>query len=662
MSNNIDHFFGDGGVMSKKFPGYIKRDQQIVLANAIEDTMNTKGFLLGDAGTGTGKSASYLIPSFERAIKGDTVIISTHTISLQSQLIDKDIKLVKELYGQEAQDVEVVQLKGRSNYACDVAISNSLSDLVLSHDTLSKKVRGWYQGSATGDKAELTFKVNNWEEYTSSSDSCSSRKCPSYYNCAYYRNRARARHAKIIIVNHALFFTDLVMRIDAGCVPETFSEGEFKREFLLPDYQHVVFDEAHHLEEVATEAFGVSMSSRKIPGLVKKIQKLGIVAQDSLNILEQSNEELFNPLLENKFDFTLQNSESLSGCVEQLNHAISGVYYPLYRRWEMLHDRDHDDPEAAKIKPLVNSLERSKADIHDILQCDTSIYVRWGHVEHGKWPKVEINKTPISVAPQLRSEMWKPFKDKVSVTMVSATLSADGKTFGYVKNHLGLEQAREVIVDSPFDYKNNCMLYVPKNLQEPEKVYSTEYAQKLALEMMELVSLTGGGALLLFTSRSAMDKVHTIFAEETVYYLLKQGDMGISQLIKEFKEHGDAVLFGVSSLWTGIDIQGDALRLLVVDKIPFAVPTGPVQEAKLEHIKKRGGNPFSEYSIPQAMITLRQGTGRLIRTVTDRGIVAIMDSRLHSRKSYGPRIVRALPDSKKATEFSKVEEWWKENL
>lgn len=658
--SEIEAFFAEEtGPLAKTFPGYKKRDQQVLVSQAIMDTMNSKGNLLGDCPTGLGKSVSYLIPSFERALKGDTIIIPTHTISLQSQLMEKDIKLVKELYGEEAEDVEVVQMKGRSNYGCDVAIDNARSDLLLGHDPTFKKVEKWYKSSRTGDKAELTFKVNNWEDYTSSSDSCAGKKCPSYYNCAYYKNRARARGAKIIIVNHALFFTDLVMRIDAGCVPETFN-GEFKREFLLPDYQHVVFDEAHQLEEVATEAFGVSMSSRKIPMLVKKIQKLGIVAQEKLDVLEQSSNEFFNPMLDNKFDFTLENSEVLSGYVEQLKYAVSKVLYPLEMRWEFLHDNNHDDPEAAKMKPLINSLIRSKEDIHDILQCDTSVYVRWGHVEHGKWPKVEINKTPISVAPQLNAEMWKPFKDKVSVTMVSATLSADGKTFGYVKNHLGLEQAREVIVDSPFDYKNHCMLYVPKDMPEPEKNPSEDYMELMYTSMRDIVNLCGGGAFLLFTSRKSMDNIYLKFLNRDYQHpLFKQGDVGHQQLLSEFKKSGNGILFGLSSFWTGVDVQGEALRAVLIDRIPFAVPDGPVQKAKLAHITNRGGNAFIEYSVPQAMITLRQGTGRLIRTVTDKGIVAIMDSRLHTKKSYGPRIVRALPESRKATTFDKVEEWWR---
>lgn len=657
--SEIEEFFSNTGRLSKMFPGYQKRQQQVTTSIAVMDTMNSRGNLLAEAPVGVGKSLGYLIPSFERALKGDTVIISTHTISLQSQLMEKDIKLVKELYGEEAEDVEVVQMKGRSNYVCDIAMQNSESDLLLSHDPLNKKVQKWYQSSRTGDKAELTFKVNNWEDYTSSSDSCASRKCPSYYNCAYYKNRARARGAKIIIVNHALFFTDLVMRIEAGCVPETF-DGEFKREFLLPDYQHVVFDEAHQLEEVATEAFGVSMSSRKIPMLVKKIQKLGITSQESLDNLEHRNSQMFDPLLDNKFDFTLEDSEDLKYRSTLLKGAVNMVSANLYRWWEFLHDRDHDDPEAAKIKPLLNSLDRSRDDIHEILQCDTSVYVRWGHVEHGKWPKVEINKTPISVAPQLKEEMWKPFKDKVSVTMVSATLSADGKTFGYVKNHLGLEQAREVIVDSPFDYKNHCMLYVPKHLAEPEKSPTDLHVASLTAEISELIYLIKGGAFCLFTSRTMLDKVYDAYMEtEPAYPTFKQGDMGHQQLLSEFKKSGNGILFGLSSFWTGVDVQGDALRAVIIDRIPFAVPDGPVQKAKLAHITNRGGNAFIEYSVPQAMITLRQGTGRLIRTVTDKGIVAIMDSRLHTKKSYGPRIMRALPESKKATTFDKVEEWWR---
>ena len=656
--SDIEQVFGDDGLVAQKFPLYQKREQQIVVSNAIADNMTSKGVLLAEASCGTGKSMAYLVPAFQKAMAfGDVTIISTHTLSLQDQLMSKDIPLVLSLFGEEGKNVKIAQMKGRGNYLCNVALDNARGDMILSSDPLFIKVSKWAAKTKTGDKAELPTQYSGWEDLTSTTDSCAKQKCPLYNSCHYYTQKRKVMAAQIIVVNHALFFADLKQR--SAMLDE---EGVIKvKSTLLPDYHHAVLDEAHHIEDVATSAFGQQTHNRRMPKLLDKLKKLRVVDQWELDAARTVNDKLFG-IYENmeRGDFILNKGPYEEELLRKFRSQINIITGKLGKEAKEMQDNGESEASIHPIKSGATGLTRAFGEINDIFWAAAENNVKWGStsvVGHKKYKKVEINLTPINVAPHLQCKLWEICAGLISITLISATL-ATNNTFQYLKNRLGIGKCSEVIVGSPFNFKSNALFYVPAHLPEPERTPSQSYTHLVCAEMKRLLELTSGRAFLLFTSKAMMNNVGAYLKEQTAHPLFIQGEMGNGALLDLFRSTEGAVLLGVASFWEGVDVQGEQLSLVVIDRIPFSVPDSPIQRAKMASVESKGGSGFSDYSIPCAILKLKQGFGRLIRTSTDRGIIVCLDTRLLTKK-YGTRIVSSLPPASKASKWGTVEKFWK---
>lgn len=649
----LEEFFGPDGPLAEALPNYELRAEQLEVSQAIDNAIKRGKACLAEAGTGVGKTMAYLVPAIRAAMKGKRTIISTHTISLQTQLVNKDIPLIIGLIPGAAEAIKYQVMKGRGNYLCKLALEQSREDIFLSADPLFKKVQKWDRDpDCTGDVADLPFAFSAWSELTSLPEMCPAQQCKLYEACHLYTVRRKAVDSKIIIVNHALFMADLALRLDdpnAG---------------VLPEYECVIFDEAHHLEEVATRTFGIEFGSRRISNLIDRIKRIKDVEiePERLSALDQLNTQLFTPFQQaGKSEFTVEEAirpEARSAAEETVGLTCNAMS-------ELQNKLIEAAKQNADIKERLDGLSRmlgkAREELHELFFLDQSEAIRWGEVEtarrnNGVESRVSLHLTPISVASVLGPALWSQTETATgTVVLLSATLSNSGG-FSYVRQRLGVpEECIECIVGSPFDYKSQALLYVPAHLPAPAP--GPQYADLLASEISKVVKLTNGRAFLLFTSRMMMNAVYERLIGAVPFPLYRQGDMPPGRLVEEFKNSGNGCLLGLQTFWEGVDVQGEALTCVIIDKLPFAVPDSPVTRARTKAISEAGGDWFKEFSIPQAQIRLKQGFGRLIRTHSDRGIVCIMDTRLLTR-NYGAEFVKYLPQTSRASKWNRVEKFY----
>jgi ATP-dependent DNA helicase DinG len=653
----LEAFFGPEGPLAAVLPGYEARAEQLQLAQAIEQAMQAGKSCLTEAGTGVGKSLAYLVPAVRAALNGKRTVISTHTINLQNQLMTKDIPLVLSLFPEATEPIPYALMKGRGNYLCKQEMDNARGNLFLMADPDFARVRRWaHSPNCTGDVADLPFSFSAWSELISTPETCRGQECHAYDSCFYYRMRWNAAQSKLIVVNHALFFSDLALRLsdpNAG---------------ILPEYDHVVFDEAHHLEEVATKTFGIEFGSRRLALLSDRIRHIKGLDLDKtrLQTLEELNTGLFQPFLqagksEFFFDDILQTdaraqTEERTGltctAIEQLQKNL----LEIAKEDEALRDR---------LEGLARMCGRTREELSQLFFQQDENAIRWAEVVmvgrgDKKEPRVTLHLTPISVANILRDALWKRMEArKGSVILTSATLANSG-TFTYTRARLGVpEDTLECLVGSPFDFKQQAMLYVPGHLPAPAP--GPGYADKVAAEIERILCLSEGRAFLLFTSRAMLNTVYERLDGKLPFPLFKQGDMPPGKLIEAFRASGNGCLLGVQTFWEGVDVQGEALSCVIIDRLPFAVPDSPIIKARTQAIVDAGGDWFRDYAIPQAQIRLKQGFGRLIRTRADRGLVCILDSRLITR-DYGPEFVQYLPPASRASKWPRVERFWRGEL
>jgi ATP-dependent DNA helicase DinG len=654
MTQEILKYFSRDGEISRVLPGFSPRPQQQTVAGVIEEAMAGRGGLaMIEAGTGVGKTLAYLIPTLRHARPDRKVVISTHTLALQGQLAEKDIPLVKTIWPKPF-DADVI--KGRGNYLCLMEYENAIGDLWTVGDPQYTEIGHWSRASETGDVAELPFTYPRWIEVQANSDTCKGQECRFYDRCFYYRMRRCAQEASILLVNHALFFADLTVRASG--------DPDAK---LLPDYSFVVFDEAHHLESAAAAAFGVSFSSARLPGLMEKIRRNSHAFDlnfDRLERIETLNELLFQSYRElPRQEFFMKDARSgaddqadIAEIVDLIGFTLDGLATDLLKQ---------DTAGQSSLKDRVDGLRRqcarAKEDLAALFLSNLDNYVHWGaHTSGRRGQTTTLHLTPISVAPLLHDALWKEPRAVGSV-LISATLSTGGG-FDYVRQRLGIPPAEmllpahravtETIVGSPFDYARHCLLYIPEHLPVPAD--DPIYIEQLLEEIIALVEAAGGGAFLLFTSHRALNIAYERLEQSDLPYpLLRQGEMPNARLVQAFKEEQNAVLFGTQSFWEGVDVPGMGLRLVVIDRIPFSVPDSPLHKARVESITAAGGDWFRDFAMPQAQLRLKQGFGRLIRTETDRGVVAILDTRL-VRKQYGKEFLRFLPPARRASEIQEV--------
>lgn len=641
MLEEIRRLLGPNGRFARLCPGYEYRHEQIEMAMAVADAFRHKNHLLVEAGTGVGKTVAYLAPAVLYALGEKRVVVSTHTINLQSQLVTKDIPLMQEVM--EDHPFTAVLMKGRANFVCLREIDHAAS--LFDEDPIFRRLKEWLQHTRTGDVAELDFPYPDWHEVCCNQDTCRHQECPYFADrCFYYAMRRRAEAADIVVVNHSLFFSDLGLRMTDP------------KSAIIPDYGAVVFDEAHHLEDVASNTFGIEFSNYRVPQLLNRLRKRRDIAvsQGEYQLIETANNALFESFsLYKKQEFFLDevyesvDRKTIEDKVNELITLLDSLNTQLAEQ-----DTEGDPDLKERIDGYRRMLARMRDELAGLFFAQDPNYFRWCEKPSGgRHVHCYLHYSPISVAELLRDSLWGSID---SIVCTSATLSNSG-TFKYIKSRLGAPDCAELILGSPFDFKNQALLYVPDDLDPPSD--KPEYADAVAERIRELLLASNGRAFILFTSYRMLNEVYNRLYGTVPFRLIKQGDMSNERLIEEFREDANACLMGVHSFWEGVDVKGDRLSCVIIDKLPFSVPDTPINRARCEQIEQEGGNWFTEYAIPQAQIRLKQGFGRLIRTKTDVGVVAILDVRIH-RKYYGKEFIRYLPRCRGTKEMESVKEFF----
>ncbi len=614
--------FGPGGMLEKCHPGYEYRCSQLEMAELVDSAFREKRHAVVEAGTGTGKTLAYLIPAIR---SGRRVVVSTATKSLQEQLFSKDIPFLQKYF---ARNLKVAVMKGRSNFLCRQKVHLMKDQPVLRGlDEVDwfTQIRDWAELTETGDRAELTFLPDDaelWHRLDARRDTCTGQKCPEFNRCFLTWMHQRAREADVVIVNHHLFFADLALRQD-----------DFGS--ILPDYTAVIFDEAHEIEDVAGEYFGRQVSNYRFeelardteaaarmkgvatPPLVKRIHKLRERSRDFFDVL---------PAREGRFPFTAAERQAF---VEQNAPAFDALVDAAKRLEAELSALPQKPEELIRLARRAYELRN---ELQFLLESKEKNFVYWFE-RRGKG--VFLAATPIDLAPILREQLFAKFD---TLVLTSATLAVGGR-FDYLKQRLGMDSAAERVLPQEYDYKSQAVLYVPRTMPD---VRSPDFPAAASETIRRLLDITSGRAFCLFTSYAQMREVYERVLREVDHPLLLQGTGPRSALLEKFRATKGAVLFATASFWQGVDVPGEQLSCVIIDKLPFAVPSDPIVAARVRALQEEGRNAFAEYQVPEAVLALKQGFGRLIRSRTDRGVLALLDNRI-LRMQYGRIFFESLP-------------------
>jgi ATP-dependent DNA helicase DinG len=630
---NLERVFGLGGWLARHHPRYEHRPSQLEMAEEVAAALENRKHLIAEAGTGTGKTLAYLVPII---LSGKRVVISTGTKNLQEQLFTKDLPFLKKLFP----DARATLMKGRANYLCRQKLYDAEHQPVLSgldEIDLFAQIRKWETRTKTGDRVELQHLPDTsalWAKLDARRDACTGQKCPQFSNCFITLMHQRAAESDIIIVNHHLFFADLALK-----------QGDYAS--LLPDYAAVVFDEAHDLEDVATQYFGLQFSNYRADELAhdteQTLRQKDLKAAEvhaAVSDLRRRTEMFFDlfPSGEGRHAFD-RRDQFLEGNRAQ----YTGVQNALLRLETEL-KRIPDRPE--EINNLARRAEELRKTLETVLESQDRNYVYWWE-RRGRGVFVEAS--PIDVSSILRERLF----EKVDCAILtSATLMVSG-TFDFLKRRLGLDHAAERVFPSHFDFKQQALLYTPQQMPDPRE---PNFGARAADEVVEILKATHGRAFVLFTSYQQMRDIFERVRARLRYPMLIQGQAPRNALLERFRNTGHAVLFATSSFWQGVDVQGEQLSAVIIDRLPFAVPSDPVVAARIRQLNEDGGNAFVEYQVPQAVISLKQGFGRLIRSTTDRGVLVILDPRI-VKKQYGQQFFESLPDYGRTSRIEAVKEF-----
>ena len=634
----MEEIFGRGGLVARAHPDYEYRPGQVEMAEAVLRAFEERRHLIVEAGTGTGKTLAYLVPAVAAALeRRQRIVISTGTKNLQEQLMEKDIPF---LQGVLPRKFTAAYLKGRSNYACLQRVKRAETTPILDGlDDLDHfdHVRQWTRDSTSGDRAELTELPEHlpfWRHIDARSEICLGQKCPDYDPCFITRARQRASDADIVVVNHHLFFADLALR-----------GGEFGQ--VIPDYGAVIFDEAHQIEDVAAEYFGSQVSNYQLEDMLRDLSNLPLTdAGANRELTRTSNrvarfaeafwmgftrdargEEGRYPILPGTFARKGRTGEIEATPLGDAYLALDGAL----GRMESTLDALRDAPP--EVENLVRRIRETRFNLEFIVAGDDSRYVYW--VER-RGRGLFLRASPIDVSTLLQEKL---FDRTETVVLTSATL-ASGGSFNFIRERLGLpEETDELVAASGYDYEQQAVLYLPPRMPEPR---SPQWSERAAEEVVKLLNVSEGRAFVLSTSYGGMQSLYERVSARVDYPCFVQGSASKAGLLEKFRRTPNAVLFATASFWQGVDVRGEQLSCVIIDKLPFAVPTDPVVAARQRFIDDAGGTSFYEYSVPQACITLKQGLGRLIRSATDRGLLAVLDPRLRTA-SYGRVFIKSLP-------------------
>ncbi|NIR49967.1 DEAD/DEAH box helicase family protein [candidate division KSB1 bacterium] len=694
---SLAELFTEDGLIAHTLENFEFRRQQIQMIKLISEAINTDSIAMIEAGTGTGKTLAYLLPAIHYAVNNEErIVVSTNTINLQEQLIYKDLPFLRKVLDQ---DFKAVLVKGRTNYACKRKLAEATQELDLfaekDEQAELKAILDWSKTSKDGSKSDLNIEPRRdvWEKIQSESDTSLKTKCPFYNECFFYTARRKAATADILVANHHLLFSDLAVRAVSGA-----SENA-----VLPQYDRIVFDEAHNVEDVATSYFGVSITYlgvlrvlnriyRKkdgeekglLPFLKNRLVKYarliphdkfdkahGFIENDGLPGLEKLNYQL-TECMEQIFTTVREGTQTDYGEVKlRLTSKVlrqpawQETILPLVRK--LVQDIRRYTAKLSKMLAQIESVKHklgssvpsltvdlqaqsdrlqaaSNTIEHVLLESDEA-NVRWLEVRQGyKNTKiVRLRSAPLEIAPIMKEKVYNQFNN---VSLTSATLTVESK-FDYLKNRLGLDLVDPTrlltsALPAPFDYERQTLVAIPADLPDPRHA---SFAEKIRQHIVRSVEISGGRAFILFTSYGLLNVMHNRLKRDLEKFgcnVYRQGEENRHRLLQRFKEDESSVLFATDSFWEGVDVPGKSLELVVITKLPFKVPSEPIIQARIEAIECRGRNAFMEYTVPQAVIKLRQGFGRLIRSRTDRGAVLILDKRV-IYKSYGRMFLESLP-------------------
>jgi ATP-dependent DNA helicase DinG len=648
----VEEIFGKNGLISKYHKEYEHRAGQIKMAEAVLKAFEEKRHLIVEAGTGTGKTLAYLVPAVAAALgKNKRIIISTGTKNLQEQLMEKDIPFLQKVLPKK---FSASYMKGRSNYACLHRIKKAENQPILEgYDELDyfDQIRHWTRESKTGDRAELFDLPENlsfWSRINAKGETCLGRNCADFEACFITKMRERAEEADIVIVNHHLFFADLNVR-----------GNEYGK--VLPDYGAVIFDEAHLIEDIAADYFGFEISNFRIEELVRDTESLPITDAHTVRDFTKTVARIIGladqfwirfsqnrggndgrfPLLPDAFARKERNGDITAT-------PLGEAYFNLDAALKRLETGvDVFSEKMTEAESLVRRIRQTRFDLDFICTQAEKNYVYWLE-KRGRG--IFLRASPIDVSGLLKDKL---FDKTETVVLTSATLSSNGK-FDFIKDRLGLENKTTdtLLAPSSFDYEKQAIIYIPKAMPEPR---SPEFTQVAANEIIKLITITKGHAFVLCTSNYSMNALYELVSSRVNFPCFVQGSMSKAGLLERFKQTKNAVLFATSSFWQGVDVRGDQLSCVIIDKLPFAVPSDPVVAARTKYIDDSGGKSFFDYSVPQAVISLKQGIGRLIRSKTDKGVIALLDTRLRT-KSYGRDFINSLPKTKVTGELKDIAE------
>ena len=711
---SVDDVLGPGSPLARRLPGYEQRDGQLAMARAVHHALDRDGHLFVEAGTGTGKTFAYLVPA---VLSGRKVVISTATHALQEQIFEKDLPFVREVLAEHGVELRAALMKGLSNYLC----KRRFSERMRSGEPVGRElamIERWALETQTGDRAELATLGDDataWRDVQSGTDTRIGAGCQYYDECFVTRMRREAENAQIIVVNHHLFFADLALK--------TGRSGGYGG--AIPPYDAVVFDEAHQIESVATDFFGVQVSTSRLDRLVRDARRavLGarILDSSSMRILddvEAAGHAFFKAWQSagdtgdgrrmlapdewttarrdatGRLDVALQAHVAMALAFDE-NDAMamiarragelrtdlarvhaSSKEEKQERHWEPEDEHvdewtDEDLPTASRSSGAPPRTGPSwQHPQHELLMRKaargfeggiTWVDARERASGRGGRAIVSLGASPVDLAPLLRERLFDRVASVVCTSATLATSTYAGPSFHFAKSRLGaLSETDELVVPSPFDFPSRAALYIAEDLPEPN---APGFEESCATRARELADITGGGAFVLCTSNRAMRAIYAALGKMEAAApsrrgpLLVQGEAPKHVLLERFRAAGDAVLVATMSFWEGVDVPGRALRLVVIDKIPFAVPTEPVVAARSAKIESEGGNAFTQYSVPAAAITLKQGFGRLIRTKKDAGIVALLDRRA-AKRGYGRALLESLPPARRIRTVDAVRDFW----